>query len=526
MSSTPEGYSSPDVACLPSRTAVSFQDPLNYEESDLESYIPAPDTVTDTLDVNEEQPRFVVVPKASKRGCDLLVETGYTYQRDGKINKKGQQRWRCTVRNSNVMCLASVMQCENSFTRGAQPHKCMTSDCALPAAQIKSYLRIEGKSRPFVSGSTIVKEAMNKYLPTDAPCTSLPSVSAMIRSTNLCRQKKRPKHPKNLEFEWVEEAIPPDFLQKDIRVGSARHIIFYTSLMLDLLSAVKTWYVDGTFKSVQKPFYQLWSIHGYIKQNEHIKQVPLMMVLMSRRSKADYRAVLQYVKSTLSTTAVRAVVSDFEMAVWSAFREIFSNVAIRGCNFHWCQAIWKKIKECGLSNLYYRKSKSRKFLGELMSLPFLPPEQIPITFQDFQDVIRPSHHQGFHQLLEYMESTWISSCIFPPSSWSIFGLVIRTNNDVEGWHNGLNKLCAKAGNENYNVNVYELIQVLHHECRQVATQYQLVTEGKLQRYQRMTFRCYQGKIFDIWESYNAKSITPSQLLEQVSALKNPSEGDG
>lgn len=194
LSSTPEGYSSPDVACLPSRTAVSFQHPLTYEESNLESYIPAPDTVTHTLEVNEEQPRFVVAPKASKRGCDLLVKTGYTYQRDGKINKKGQQRWRCTVRNSNVMCLASVMQCENSFTRGAQPHKCMTSDCALPAAQIKSYLRTEGKSRPFVSGSTIVKEAMNKYLPTDAPCTSLPSVSAMIRSTNLCRQKKRPKH--------------------------------------------------------------------------------------------------------------------------------------------------------------------------------------------------------------------------------------------------------------------------------------------------------------------------------------------
>lgn len=315
------------------------------------------------------------------------------------------------------------------------------------------------------------------------------------------------------------------FIQSDIRVGSARHIIFHTAFMLTLLSAAKTWYVDGTFKSVQKPFHQLWSIHGFIKQNEYIKQVPLMTVLMSRRSKADYKAILEFVKSSLPTIALRAVVLDFETAVWSAFREIFPLVTVRGCNFHWSQAIFRKIKEYGMYQLYCGKSKSRKFLRELMSLPFLPPEEIPVMFQDFQDLIGPSHHQGFHQLLEYMESTWISSRTFPPSSWSVFGQVIRTNNDVEGWHNGLNKLCAKAGNDNKNINVYELIEVLYQECQQVATHYQLVSEGKLQRYQRKTFREYQGMICDIWDAYKEKSLTPVQLMEQVSSIQVPSEYD-
>lgn len=407
---------------LPHTSAVSFSEPHLVQESNLEGTI-----ATQLVSLAEStEPRFVVVQKASKRGGDLLVEEGFTYVKD-KSSIIGQ-RWRCTVRNSSVRCKGLVLQQGSSFSRGAQPHMCSPKNCALSTAQIKLYLRSEGESRPHASGATLVKEALNKFLPTSAPASDLPSVTCMVRATSRARQKSRPKHPSALNFEWVEEALPSSFKQADILVGSARHVMFFTAFLLSLLRTAKTWYVDATFKADMEH-----TLHAFVCQDSFIKQVPLVMVIMSRRTKADYLAILYQIKSFLSESP-SAVVMNFEPAVWSAFREVFEAINFRGCVFHWKQAVWRKIKELGLRKYYSRQSKSRRFLLEIMSLPFLPAEQIVATFQDFCNVIQPTHNQSFHTLIEYVESQWINSNVFPPSSWSVFGQSVRTNNDVEGWH--------------------------------------------------------------------------------------------
>ncbi|KAG0721035.1 hypothetical protein GWK47_047272 [Chionoecetes opilio] len=461
-------------------SAVSFQDQSPLQEYNVVLDDPVPELEIDDI---LESPAIAILRGASQRGSDLLLQDGYTYVIDK--NLKSGQRWRCSVRNKSIKCRAAITQLhEDTFVCNPQPHTCNSKDCAEALVKIRRHIRKEAKCRPYASASTIVKEGLQKHLPQNTPIANLPKMDALIRATNKCRQKRRPKHPLELQFEWVEEALPKNFVQEDVRVGAYRHTILFTEFDLQLASQARTWYVDATFKSVQSPFKQLWGIHAFISQNKCIKQVPLIQVLMTRRTIGDYSAVLEATKARLpADVSLQSVMMDFETAVWTSFGRIYPDLQLRGCSFHWTQAVWKRIQLYGLSIPYYKKKNTYKFLRQLLCLPFLPAEQIPETFHHLHSLVLPNHSDGLHQLFAYMESTWISSrrAGFTPYQWSVFGQTVRTNNDVEGWHNNLNKLCERVG---ASCNVYELIDVLYKECSFVTVQHQLVAQEKIEKHQK------------------------------------------
>ena len=80
--------------------------------------------------------------------------------------------------------------------------------------------------------------------------------------------------------------------------------------------------------------------------------------------------------------------------------------------------------------------------------------------------------------------------LWKPETWSVFGQVVRTNNDIEGWHGMLNR-HAKRG----NLNFYLMIRLLHEQALLVGMQVRLVSEEKLKRRQRKQYRQVEGKFF-------------------------------
>ena len=72
--------------------------------------------------------------------------------------------------------------------------------------------------------------------------------------------------------------------------------------------------------------------------------VPPAFVMMTRRRKVDYVAVLEHLKGLVARVEVVEMQSDFEPAIWSAVKEVFPRVVHRGCNFHWSQALIRKVK--------------------------------------------------------------------------------------------------------------------------------------------------------------------------------------
>ena len=154
--------------------------------------------------------------------------------------------------------------------------------------------------------------------------------------------------------------------------------------------------------------------------------VPLAFVLMSRRTTGDYVEMFKSLKSLLGhEPVIGEVVSDFEVALWKAIREVFPQVHHFGCAFHWAQAVLRKIK-----NMRITVSTQQEQISRLLCLPYLPAREIRGEFEKIKDSASPS----LQPLFAYMARVWLDSRYFQPENWSVFRRKIRTNNDVEGNH--------------------------------------------------------------------------------------------
>ena len=101
-----------------------------------------------------------------------------------------------------------------------------------------------------------------------------------------------------------------------------------------------------------------------------------------------------------------------------------------------------------------------------------------------------------------LESTRLEEASFN-GSWSVFMLPIRTNNDIEAWHHGLNS----RANNRVHLPFYLLVELLHQEARLVSIQIRLVSDGKLSRIQRKKYRLLQFK-----SSSTGKTLTATRFL--------------
>lgn len=462
---------------------------------------------------------YELIEGATRGGNTLLVDSlGYTYNKKALGRKRHQESakctWRCSVRSRALSCPAVISQHGSVFTPGSRIHVHPAQPDAAVKAKVTTKVKVmaKEKSNVFKSAACIVDDAIAQVEGSNSAC---PNPAYLARTANRVRQKGRPAEPKTLDFNLKTEFIPTDFLQKDIKMDDARHIVFATRQQLNLLENAKTWYVDATFKVVRKPFVQLLGIHAFVKgDNKNVKQVPLTFVLMSSRRKKDYKKVFKCVCSLLPQRKVEKFVMDFEIALWQAVRATLPASCIQGCAFHWNQAIWRKVQSLGLAVPYVSHRPTQDFIKQVMALPFLPEDHITTTFGHLEE---RAPDGPCSQFMSYVRETWLSGH-WTPQDWSVYGQNIRTNNDVEGYHRRLN---GKAGGA--HIPLYVLIPILHREAEHVNIQVRLVKDGKLARYQRRAYRTQQGKIFSLWQKYEEHDITTQQLLRACAKLTGPTE---
>ncbi|MPC35670.1 hypothetical protein E2C01_029100 [Portunus trituberculatus] len=439
-------------------------------EEELESSIEDP-SIQDTEPQAEGEVAFQIIEKGTKRGKDKLIDNlGYTYNK--KMQRSHVTYWQCTVHPKHNPCQIVITQRNGDFVKNKLIHNHLSPIGSAIATRVSLEVKELAVKDLFKSASAIVDDVLLQEMG-NSPCQSLPKPDHLARTVNRQRQKLRPTEPKDLQFELDAAHIPADFLRADVTVHERRHLIFATTQQINYLIKAKSWYLDGTFKLCRYPFMQLLTINAFVRADDHAKQVPLMFALMSGRKKSDYRKVFQELLTILPAgPSVQHITVDYEKAIWKVLPEFLPDTQIKGCVFHWTQAIWRKIQEVGLQHGYTHNDGTYKYLCRVMALPFLPEEEIiPI----YDCLSRQATTAQLQSITDYISRTWIHSSTWPPSSWSVFNQSIRTYNDIEGWHNRFNKRAVGR----CNLQLYLLVNLLHKEAKITFVHIRLVAEKKI-----------------------------------------------
>ncbi|CAD5126279.1 DgyrCDS14435 [Dimorphilus gyrociliatus] len=381
---------------------------------------------------------FEIVKGGSRKGHDILLNDGYSFV--VKHKTPSSTIWVCSVRSKKKRCVARIRQNGNLFLKGNLEHNHNRKKNLEVDIKVKTDLKIVCRSDNQTSGRSIAEKVLLSYEPN---ATCLPDINYLKRMANSNRQKFRPVEPKVYNFNLDETFLPDEFLQKDICENGERILIFATNHQLNLLSKSNCWYIDGTFKIVKEPFYQLVTIHSFVKKSGDMKQVPLVFIFLTSKHTKAYLQAFQHINNLINDFHPKRITMDFEKGLWKALSKVYPLTEFQGCVFHFTQAVYRKIQALGYVKKYKEKGNDWKDFRKLMALPFLPAHIIQPTFDSINAELCEKNR--FLDLLQYFQTNWIKNKLWKPNNWSVFGLSIRTNNDCEGWHQRMNsKLPAKG----------------------------------------------------------------------------------
>ncbi|XP_053382008.1 uncharacterized protein LOC128549394 [Mercenaria mercenaria] len=222
-----------------------------------------------------------------------------------------------------------------------------------------------------------------------------------------------------------------------------------------------------------------------------------------------------FTHSLPSPPKVSSFVVDFEKGLWKGLRSVFDDPVIHGCSFHFKQALYKQVQKKGLTHEYEQNGSVYNLLRKVFALPFLPADDIADAFQKLNEKVDASAVR-LTAYFNYVRETWITNTMWPLPSISVYGRSIRTNNDVEGWHNRINRRAMKSG-----LPLYLLITLLYTEVSNVPTQLKLIKEGKLRRHQRKQQDAKMKHLNDLWTKYGEKTVKAGYILKHIGDLALP-----
>ena len=472
----------------------------------------------------------------SKRGGRQLVLDGkYLHRANG--SSKELTYWKCI----RPQCNANVHLYKSSEEiKKEDSHEHDAEDIAIGSRVFKSNLKMYAAEHPYARPKDIYTAVTADMVLNEFKDHSQESRAEIVSTFKGNRptiqrvhRKQVPQAPSstsdiNLSMDYISYKTPygsNNFLLCDEYVEGKRMIAFGTAAFIKLLTTGKV-FGDGTFKQCPSNFYQLYTIHGYKVVDSNTKQLlPCVYAFMPDNRAATYERLLRSIKGkiqlihSINWTPEQFQI-DFEQSMITAINEVFGTGKVKGCLFHFAQAIRRKAIALHLgSYLDELDHPVKDFVRGCRALPLMRQECVEEAFEDLCQSVpdNQDYNDQVIQFINYMKTTWIGGFVdnvqkrplFHKSMWCQYReFQDRTNNKLEGFHHDLNK------NKATHPNVYEFI------TRLIATQVindQLVESLDQGHPVQHEYRLLYQKINDRIQTYTNR--LDQALITKVEFLK-------
>ena len=472
--------------------------------------LPSPSPVpssTSTASSSQVQPESPATPSGlryvqSNRGKQMLEHKGFLYR--FRSEYKGSKYYQCYKQTCNASIVIRPSKPDEPEIKRGHGH----DPSPVPGKQreLASMLKAKAVKHPERRRAVVYEETMARINLTGLSAAEKSQVTKTAahyeERISKARQKNPtlPPRPPSVDQIVLTDRFTKivlddetfDFLISDGQVEGKRVLIFGVHDLLIYLHQTHQFdpsgqspverariFADGTFFAAPEFFYQVYTIHAYIGS----KLFPLVMALLPGKSRAIYEYMLTQIREMLESKFVnengqgltwnpQSFQIDFERAMKKALRNVLPNTDVKGCLFHFRQAIIRHVTELKLMKQYNDPgSEAGRIIRKLLTLPLLPPENVEWALQQFiessneieeeqqQQLGVESLANRLNALLDYVKMTWVGSTNdnirpkFAISWWNHFGeFQDRTNNRVEGYFRDLNARAPKA-----NCSVYEFL---------------------------------------------------------------------
>lgn len=128
---------------------------------------------------------------------------------------------------------------------------------------------------------------------------------------------------------------------------------------------------------------------------------------MTRRTKAAYISLFEYIESNICELNPESFMTDYESGMRKAIRHVYPACVIRGCYFHYTQAIRKRSRKISgfFTQIVVDKDMHRLF-HKFLVLPLLPQDEICNAFGQLECAAK-SYGSVFDEFVKYFKMQWI-----------------------------------------------------------------------------------------------------------------------
>ena len=189
---------------------------------------------------------------------------------------------------------------------------------------------------------------------------------------------------------------------------------------------------------------KLYTLHGSYRGESMI----LAWALLPSKTKATYIEMFISIRSAIvehhgDIGRIHGFITDFEMAVIEAIRSVFPETVVKGCSFHFRQAVMWRVTDEGMQPAYNSSNplEVKSWIRKILAMCLLPVYLVDRAWEHLRnppDVLDNDLSTKMMAFREYFKRTWLTGH-FPAELWTHYdNSGPRTTNQAEGWHNSVN----------------------------------------------------------------------------------------